>query len=124
MRKLILIMALFLAGCAAITTGDAVDLASTSYALNAGAHEAGTAMLCGTHPAAIIACSFGLKEGAKIALTEGGYTKPQAARIISTAGWLGAGSNAAVIAGATLPQGLIVGSIAAIIYHETTKPQE
>jgi len=113
-------MTLFLTGCAAVTTGDVADLATTSYALNAGGHEVGAARLCGTNPAVILGCSFGLKQAGKYVLMKQGYTPDAAGHIISTAGWLGAGSNAAVMAGATLPQGLIVGAVTAMIYHKLT----
>ena len=120
MRNLLFIAALSLTGCAAIKSGDVADLATTSYALNAGAHEAGAARICGTNPAAIIGCAIGLKQGAKVFLKAQGYTPDAAGHIISTAGWLGAGSNTAVMAGATLPQGLIVGAVTAMIYHHIT----
>lgn len=121
MRNLILISALLaLSGCASVTSGDIADLSTTAYGLQNGMKEVGTASLCGPHPLNVIACSAGLKQGAKYALTRNGYTPKQAGHIISTAGWVGAGSNVAALAGVSFPQSLLVGVLAGVVYHEST----
>ena len=105
---LLVLLAAILPGCSQYPWSSG-DLATTGVALVNGGREVGAAAVCGSDPAAVVACSAALKFGGYQAVKAVTGSPEKAKKAIEYGGAVGTINNIAALAGVGFPASLIIG---------------
>ena len=104
----LILMASALSGCSQYPWSSG-DLATTGVALVNGGREVGAAAVCGSDPAAVVACSAALKLGGYHAVKAATGSTEKAKKVIEYGGTVGTINNVAALAGVGFPASLVIG---------------
>ena len=105
---LLVLLSAILPGCSQYPWSSG-DLATTGVALANGGREVGAAAVCGSDPAAVLACSAALKFGGYHAVKAATGSTEKAKKVIEYGGTVGTINNVAALAGVGFPASLVIG---------------